>query len=234
MVTSFEHKGDVRMSSKTPGFRLVLILSWLVAAEDFQPTTVRAENRSAASLTPEAVWEAIAAAQDGDIVVLPAGTAVWKKGWNTGHWAKMKAITIQGAGIDKTIVRDETSRAAGDEPFVINGVEGKPFRITGMTFDGTGLADAGVWAGAIVIDGNCKNFRVDHCKFLNMDRMMTINGDTYGLIDHCDFHAFKKNRLAQTIMYQGPGAVNYRKPLSLGTPRPSTSRTTRPILARRS
>ena len=47
------------------------------------------------------------------------------------------------------------------------GVEGKPFRITGITFDGTGLSDAGVWAGVIVIIGNCKNFRIDHCKFLN-------------------------------------------------------------------
>ena len=79
------------------------------------------------------------------------------------------------------------------------------------------LANAGVWAGEIVIEGNCKNFRVDHCKFLNLDRMMTIHGDTYGLIDHCSFHVLKKNRLAQTIMYQGPGTENYRKPLCLGS-----------------
>ena len=63
------------------------------------PPTVRAETRTAAALTPEAVWEAINAAEDGDIVQLPEGTAVWKRGWNAGHWAKMKAITIQGAGI---------------------------------------------------------------------------------------------------------------------------------------
>jgi hypothetical protein len=191
-------------------------LSCLLAA-GLAPERAGAEIRKAAALTPEAVWEAIDASQDGDTVQLPAGTAVWKKGWNTGRWAKMKAITIQGAGIDKTIIRDDTSRASGDEPFVIKGVEGKPFRITGITFDGTGLADAGVWAGEIVIEGNCKNFRVDHCKFLNMDRMMTISGDTYGLIDHCYFHALKKNRLAQTIMYQGPGVGNYKKPLTLGS-----------------
>ena len=109
----------------------------------------------------------------------------------------MKAITIQGAGIDKTIIRDDTSRAAGDEPFEIKGVEGKPFRITGITFDGTGLPDAGVWAGEVVIGGNCKNFRVDHCKFLNMDRMLTISGDTYGLVDHCRFHALSNGVCAQ-------------------------------------
>ena len=33
---------------------------------------------------------------------------------------------------------------------------------------------------------------------------MTINGDTYGLIDHCSFHAMKKDRLAQTIRVPGP------------------------------
>ena len=61
-------------------------------------------------------------------------------------------------------------------------MEGKPFRITGITFDGTDLPNAGTWAGEVVISGNCKNFRIDHCKFLNMDRMMTITGDTCGLV----------------------------------------------------
>ena len=102
---------------------------------------------------------------------------------------------------------------------MINGVEGKPFRITGITFDGTGLPNAGAWAGEIVISGNCKNFRVDHCKFLNMDQMMTISGDTYGLIDHCYFHALEKKggQACRRSMYHGPGKVNYRKPLTLGT-----------------
>jgi hypothetical protein len=198
--------------------RLLLALSFTVAAVGFQPRAVRAETRTAAALTPEAVWDAIDSAKDGDIVQLPAGTAVWKKGWNTGHWVKMKAITIQGAGIDRTIIRDDTSTAAGDEPFELKGVEGKPFRITGITFDGTGLPNAGTWAGAIVISGDCKNFRVDHCKFLNMDRMMTIHGDTYGLIDHCSFHALEKKRgLAQTIYCMGPGKVNFTRPLTMGS-----------------
>ncbi len=205
------------MKIKNPRFRWLLAGCLLVAAGGFLPKAVRAETRTAASLTPEAVWAAIDAAKDGDTVQLPAGTAVWTKGWNAGHWAKMKAITIQGAGMDKTIIRTDTSRAPGDKSFVVNGVEGKPFRITGITFDGTGLANAGIWAGEIVISGNCKNFRVDHCKFLNMDQMMTITGDTYGLIDHCYFRALEKNHQAQTIMCQGPGKVNFTKPLTMGT-----------------
>ncbi len=46
---------------------------------------------------------------------------------------------------------------------------------------------------------------------------MTITGDTYGLVDHCMFHALKKNRLAQTIYCQGPGKVAFTRPLTLGT-----------------
>ncbi|MHB1035948.1 MAG: hypothetical protein ACYC35_15200 [Pirellulales bacterium] len=206
------------MRIRSTRFRWLLAFSFLVAAGGLPPKTGHAETRLAAALTPEAVWDAINAAKDGDIVQLPEGTALWKKGWNTNHWAKFKAITIQGAGIDKTIIRDGTSTASGDEPFDIKGVEGKPFRITGITFDGTGLPSAGTWAGAMVIGGNCKNFRVDHCKFLNMDRMLTISGDTYGLIDHCSFHALqKKGGLAQTIYYMGPGKINFTKPLTLGT-----------------
>jgi hypothetical protein len=202
---------------RTPRFRLWLALSLLVAADGLRPSAAQGETRMTANLTPEAVWDAINAAKDGDTVQLPEGTAVWTKGWNAGHWAKMKAITIEGAGIDKTIIRTDASRAPGDKSFVVNGVEGKPFRITGITFDGTGFPNAGIWAGEIVISGNCKNFRVDHCKFLNMDQMMTITGDTYGLIDHCYFHALEKNRHVQTIFCQGPGKVTFTKPLTMGT-----------------
>ncbi len=192
------------MRRRRPGFSLLLTLFFFVTTRGLLLTAARAETHTAASLTADAVWDAINAAKDGDIVQLPAGTALWTRGWNTGHWAKMKAITIQGAGIDKTIIRDDTSTTAGDEPFVVTGVEGKPFRITGITFDGSGLPNAGTWAGEIVIGGNCKNFRVDHCKFLNMNRMMTIGGDTYGLIDHCYFHALEnKGGLAQTIYCAG-------------------------------
>jgi hypothetical protein len=205
-------------SVRSARFRSLLAVSFVVGAYGLLPKAVRAETRTAAALTPKAVWDAINEAREGDVVVLPEGTAAWKNGWNTGHSAQMKAITIQGAGIDKTIIRDETSTAAGDEPFDIKGVEGKPFRITGITFDGSGLTNAGVWAGAMVISGNCKNFRIDHCKFLNMDRMMTISGDTYGLIDHCFFHALeKKGGLAQTIMCMGPGKIAFTKPLTMGT-----------------
>ena len=86
------------------------------------------------------------------------------------------------------------------------------------------------------IRGTCKNFRIDHCKFKNSDGMIHIGGlgegDTYGLIDHCYFDGQQSHGgNVQPIGYAGPGAANYRKPLSLGTARRCTSRTTRSISA---
>jgi len=201
---------------KVRRWRLLLAASCLVAA-GLSPAALYAETRTAAALTPEAVWEAIDAAKDGDTVVLPAGNAVWSKGWNTGHGAKMKAITIQGAGIDKTVIGDD--RAKPDAaPFHLLGEEGKPFRVTGLTLDGTGYRNAGNWGGLMTIKGTCKNFRIDHCKFKNTDCMLSINGDTYGLVDHCYFEGTESHGgNVQPIDFSGPGAANYRKPLSLGT-----------------
>ena len=186
-------------------------------------------RRAAASLTAKAVWEAVDAAKDGDIVQLPAGTAVWTKGWNAGHWAKMKAITIQGAGIDKTIIRTDTSRAPGDKSFVVNGVEGKPFRITGITFDGTGFPNAGIWAGEVVINGNCKNFRVDHCSS-QMDQMMTITGTP--MSPSPPFSPLGEDHQVSHLT-RAP-ARSTTKPLTWSLPKRSTSRAMKPTSARRS
>ncbi len=176
-----------------------------------------AETCTAATLTPEAVWEAINAAKDGDTVQLPAGTADWPKGWNSLRGAKMKAITIQGAGMDKTVICDRRTRGYF-VPFQLLGVEGKPFRVTGITFVGPDLTSAGPSGGFVSISGTCKNFRIDHCKFKNAQTMMSITGDTYGLIDHCWFDDEDWERSpAQPIWCSGPGAPNYRKPLTLGT-----------------
>ena len=186
------------------------------------PALLYAEIRAAADLTPEAVGKAIDAAKDGDIVQLPAGTAVWsKRGWHTGHSPKVKAITIQGAGIDKTIITVDKSKS-GNTYFELEGVEGKPFRVTGITLDGSLHPDEASWGALMSISGTCKNFRIDHCKFKNFDVMLMINGggdrDTYGLVDHCYFDGqLSHGGCLQPICYSGPGAPNYRKPLSLGT-----------------
>ena len=83
-----------------------------------------------------------------------------------------------GNGQDRSSAIIAASRGSS-VPFELQGVEGKPFRVTGITFDGTGWADAGLWGGFMSISGTCKNFRIDHCKFKNASVMMTIKrGET--------------------------------------------------------
>src|SRR5512143_1598579 len=114
-------EGGATMAVRRCGLRLLLAWSLFGASDGIFRNALHAETRTAAALTPEAVWAAIEAAKDGDTVELPAGRAVWSKGWNSGHGAKMKAITIQGAGVDKTIIGD--GRAKPDAPpFVLLGV----------------------------------------------------------------------------------------------------------------
>jgi hypothetical protein len=66
------------MGIRMATYRLPLALPFVVAVVGTLQTTVRADIRVAAALTPEAVWDAVDAAKDGDVVQLPAGTAVWK------------------------------------------------------------------------------------------------------------------------------------------------------------
>ena len=196
---------------------LLSAVSCLVAA-GLSSEAARAETRTAVDLTPEAVGKAIDAAEDGDTVQLPAGTAVWsKKVWNIGHQPKIKAITIQGGGIDQTIITVDKSQS-GNTSFNLEGVESKPFRVTGITLEGSLYPRDGSWGGLMSISGNCKNFRIDHCKFKNSDCMLSIQGDTYGLLDHCYFDGqISHGGNVQPIVFSGPGAPNYRKPLTLGT-----------------
>lgn len=178
----------------------------------------RGETRKAADLSPEAVAASINAAHDGDTVELPAGKAEWTKGWNTGRGTRMKAITIKGAGIDKTVIVDRRPKAvAGDALFAFNGEPGKPFRLTGLTIDGTGRTIAGQ-GFMIELTGDCDGFRIDHCKFKNAAGMIHFMGDERGLVDHCKFEATEsESGLVQPIKHNGPGLTNYSKPLRLGS-----------------
>src|ERR1700746_237618 len=63
---------------------------------------VEAATINAASPSFTAVNTAIALAANGDTVVIPAGTATWTSSLIIG-----KAITLQGAGVGQTIIKDD-------------------------------------------------------------------------------------------------------------------------------
>ena len=186
------------------------------------PAPLYAETRTAADLTPEAVGKAIDAAKDGDIVQLPAGTAVWsKKGWHTGHSPKVKAITIQGAGIDKTIITVDKSKS-GNYVFRVGG-RGRqavprhghhPRRIITPRRSELGRADE---HQRHLQELPHRSLQVQEFRCDAHDQRRGDRG-TYGLVDHCYFDGqLSHGGCLQPICYSGPGAANYRKPLTLGT-----------------
>lgn len=178
---------------------------------------------TAASCSQEDVQAAIDSASDGDTVVLPAGTATWTTSAANApavvisRKGSEKEITLQGAGIDKTIITDAT----GDQCFQVaikssesgiwSGVKEKPFRITGFTFKGAG-------DNAVLLAGGT-DWRIDNCKFENSGRSLWVDGS--GVIDHCIFDK-AENGQCVFVSHSGYGGGSHgdgswSSPLTLGT-----------------
>jgi len=135
------------------------------------------------------VATAIGLAKDGDVVVLPAGTANW-----SSTLVITKGITLQG---QTTITGAGTSTAtATDRTIIKNDVANKDlihatvtaaqiFRITGFTFQ-QGLGK-GPMVHFIGSGGNpVANTRIDNCHFISYAEGVWSDG-TYGVADHCFF-----------------------------------------------
>jgi hypothetical protein len=157
------------------------------------------------------VQDAIDAADDGDTVVVPADTCTWTTPASQTPAVRIyeKAITLRGAGIDQTIIVDGTDTGWYNESLIrVDGVQGKPFRITGFTFSEINRP------APVLIYGDCKRFRIDHCKFDNTTEEtstgISTSGDTYGVIDHCTF-------VESRVLVSGGGDAAWQQPLSLGT-----------------
>ena len=135
----------------------------------------------AASCSQEHVQAAIDAASDGDFVVVPAGDCTWSIPVDF-----YKSLTIQGAGIDATVITDDTPGSTWRQaPFWIQGSTGIYVRITGFTFKDLDKPDS---FGVVNIRGDNNTFRIDHIKFDDINvRSIMISGKSYGVIDHCEF-----------------------------------------------
>jgi hypothetical protein len=130
-----------------------------------------ADIRSATSCSATDVALAIGLASAGDIITVPAGTCTWLVNVTID-----KQLTIHGAGIDSTIIKERGFRLSSG----LNNV-----RITGFTFDGN------YTAAAFLVGIANKNFRIDNNKFMNRpystSNSITMTGYSYGLIDSNQF-----------------------------------------------
>ncbi len=151
------------------------------------------------------ITAAINLAKDGDVVLVPAGTASW-----TSPLVVTKSITIQGATTtdpslynfgsgmntsaayhDQTIILDDVPRTTatyGGALVKADLTPTKTFRLTGFTFRAGTVTDNGN-NGAIRLNGTCPAIRIDHCHFSKLLQSNCIHsfGWLYGVIDHCVF-----------------------------------------------
>jgi hypothetical protein len=170
----------------------------------------------AASCSQEDVQAAVDAAGDGDFVLVPAGHCTWTTPLASTPAVEIsgKGITIQGAGVGQTVITDATGSTWRQTPFWVEGLEGHPFRITGFTFTGQPSAQ-----GIIMIEGTCKNFRIDHCRFEDIDgRSIMVSGHTYGVIDHCTFiQPHGQGVWVGDGRGDPPGSTSWNEAMSYGT-----------------
>jgi hypothetical protein len=181
------------------------------AAAAAQAATGKVVN--AASCSQADVQKATDSASDGDSVVVPAGSGTWA----TPVIIANKGITLRGAGINKTVITAATGHQQC--PLAVAGVEGKPLRITGFTFNGTRSI-----GGTINLRGTCKDFRVDHCKISNTPsqaengRGVMAGGYSYGVIDHCVIVVPEPGGAPyQAVSFVGDGDAAWERPITLGT-----------------
>ncbi|MBN1674860.1 MAG: hypothetical protein JXR37_27700 [Kiritimatiellae bacterium] len=173
--------------------------------------------RAASGGQPD-VQTALDAARDGDTVVIPAGTFTWTQPVSL---KSAKAITIQGAGIDRTIVVDKVPRP-GNAVLRLALAAGKRFRLTGMTFRGSPEITKQLEA-TVSLAGDARDFRVDHLKFVKPGAraLRCYGANLYGVVDHCffDLSNFRQGLLIWHQAWNGGnfGDGSFADDLCLGT-----------------
>ena len=159
---------------RTSAFLSVLLLLSSTAA-------IHASTRNAASPSYADVNTAVTAAANGDTVMIPAGTATWN-GSSTIEFTKN--ITIQGAGIGHTIIKQYSS---SNLMFHTHPGSSGLQRFTGISFEN--MSSNGLTPGSqpIIQTDFVQQVRIDHCSFLGGKRTVYIRTSGTSLIDHCTF-----------------------------------------------
>ena len=151
----------------------------------FPVAMAQAATIQASSCSRDHVSAAVNSARDGDIVVIPAGSCTW----NSTVTIDNKSITLQGAGIDRTIITDGISSLPNaGKPRMLDWFvkAGGVSRLTGFTFHGgTAGGNDNFNSGHILMAGTSRSVRVDNNKFIpTRSSMMFFRGNVGGVVDH--------------------------------------------------
>jgi hypothetical protein len=194
------------MKLATPFFRALLCCLFTIVL------TLRpglAATNHAVSLLLKDVQIAISNSLPGDTVLLPAGTTYW-----TEPLSINKGITVQGAGIDQTVIINlqnvNLTTLTGGQAITISAVSNRVIRLTGISINGS-QAGGGIDCGGALYAA----VRIDHCKIINSRREgIALKALVAGLIDHCTFI----NNYLQLGFYPDPHMnTSWQQPLTLGT-----------------
>jgi hypothetical protein len=182
-------EGNVRRSTPGPCVSaLVSLATTLILA---LPRLAGATTVNANSGSQSDVAAAIASAADGDTVTVPGGAATW-----TRTLRVRKGITIQGAGVGVTIIKDSVQNGR-----LIDWVlaAGYPSRLTGIEFqDGGRINGSGPPGGVLHVDGlntDGSMFRWDHCKWNNVNGAPVFD-TVIGVVDHNTFYIQRPGAIA--------------------------------------
>ncbi len=133
---------------------------------------VRGNNVYANSCSQEDVQAAIDSANDGDTVIVPAGSCVWNK-----TLVITKGLAVRGAGIDKTLIINNMA-----DPLIDIVTHNDAVRVSGFSFNNSLY----VGNSAIEIRDSIR-VRIDHSEFINGLRSVHALKRVEGVIDHNKF-----------------------------------------------
>ena len=153
--------------------------------------TALAATRTASTCNVNDVQTAMTSAAAGDTVVIPAGTCTWT---TAVSWTAPANVTVMGAGTsavgggDVTVIIDNITRGNDVAALGITTNASGTFRLTGITFQGSGNSTTFTDNGTLRISGASQNIRLDHIHIRNIRRQgVSIYGNLYGVVDHALF-----------------------------------------------
>src|SRR5215475_2695293 len=129
------------------------------------------------------VQNTVNSSNDGDTVIVPAGTCTWGTSAALLVW---KSITFQGAGVGSTIILD----GGGVSPILSLGPNNNSTtRMTGFEFRDGGRVSTDFNGITNILGANQLNrsVRIDHCKFDHLNGVAIQPTNALGVIDHNTF-----------------------------------------------
>jgi hypothetical protein len=195
--------------------KIKLLLAAVLLLGGLHHSTAAVINAASGSFSDVNI--AVLKASPGDTVLIPAGTNSW-----TGTMV-ISGITLQGAGVNSTVILDET-------PIPPNG-NGTPFlqiittpaavtRVTQIQFMHGNVnniaSNPNDYAGNVIVNGGGSNWRIDNSEFnLLTGKNILAYDDSFGLIDHNIFMTY--NRIAVEVHGVGFGDPDWAAPTQFGS-----------------